>query len=379
MVTVQDRIWIPHQVGLEFSRNRLEVISQQEEAYDSVIKKLNEAMEKIQAPREHPFLSEGKKKKLEEVLKEVLEELEGRKKKHTALYNNDPILKKVFELFDGKVGAPFPQDRLAEIYKDGAKRYEQKSPPGYEDKNTKKEDERKYGDLIVWYQLIDKAKDGKPIIFVNDDGKEDWWLIHKGKTIGPRPELIAEMLDKAKAQFYMYQPWRFMEYAGKQLNREVTETAIEEAKAVDKARAAKPDFARMAIPYVDPAWELREIIQQVGSDNNDASVATRILTQAENLARLRQVINSAKWQGLHDKNLVKRAVTYLKYIIDNTVDAISFGNINLSPRRQHEVMLIIRGLRLLVMNQSSGDEPDPDFWATGWTMLKKLRKVLGGD
>ena len=46
------------------------------------------------------------------------------------------------------------------------------------------EDIKKYGDLILWYQIIDKAKESKkPIILISGDVKEDWWLEKNGKRI----------------------------------------------------------------------------------------------------------------------------------------------------------------------------------------------------
>ena len=59
--------------------------------------------------------------------------------------------------------------------------------------------------LVIWfytYQIIDKAKSSKkPIILVTSEKKKDWWRKIKGQTIGPKPELIEEMQDKANVQF----------------------------------------------------------------------------------------------------------------------------------------------------------------------------------
>lgn len=86
-----------------------------------------------------------------------------------------------------KVGGPYPLDKKKEAFEQGRKRYEKHIPPGYKDeeKNNKKgqgkeqgnsNEERRFGDLIVWVQILDKAEEtGKPIVFVTDDRKEDWW------------------------------------------------------------------------------------------------------------------------------------------------------------------------------------------------------------
>lgn len=123
---------------------------------------------------------------------------------------------------------------MKELYKEGEKRYELKIPPGYEDKT--KEGTRKYGDLILWFQTVDKSKtDKKPIIFVTDENKGDWWWLDpKGQIIGPRAELIEEMLSKTNNKFYMYRVDPFMEYAKKYLSEEIKQEAIDEVKGIRK-------------------------------------------------------------------------------------------------------------------------------------------------
>ena len=64
---------------------------------------------------------------------------------------------------------------------------------------------KKYGDFIIWKQLIEHAIDTKKnVIFVTDDEKEDWWEEFNGKTIGPRPELSKEFREKTSKLFLMY-------------------------------------------------------------------------------------------------------------------------------------------------------------------------------
>ena len=115
--------------------------------------------------------------------------------------------------------------------KEGSKRYDNEVPPGYRDK-SKPEDER-YGDLLIWFQMIGKAKEAKkPIIFVTDDNKEDWWQIFKGKTIGPRPELVNEFFATTGQRLYIYSPVQFMEYARQYLKRKIEQRTIDEVREV---------------------------------------------------------------------------------------------------------------------------------------------------
>jgi diguanylate cyclase (GGDEF)-like protein len=90
----------------------------------------------------------------------------------------------------------------------------------------------------VWSQLKDVAAlQQKPIIFITDDAKEDWWLKHEGKTIGPKPELIHEMQADAQVDFHMYSSDRFIDRAQAELGIEGRQ-AVKEVKWIvaDRSR-----------------------------------------------------------------------------------------------------------------------------------------------
>lgn len=147
-------------------------------------------------------------------------------------------------LFQGKVGEAYTKEQLNEIYKEADGRYANKIPPGYRD-NAKPGNE-KYGDYIIWQQLKEHAKtQGKPLIFVTDDKKDDWWWVHEGKTIGPRPEIRRDMYEYAKVKFYMYQSERFIEYARNlfNLNQQETQKAIDEVREVKEAQSNEAGFS----------------------------------------------------------------------------------------------------------------------------------------
>jgi hypothetical protein len=129
-------------------------------------------------------------------------------------FNDDSILDNLSEIFDGKVGKDFREEQLKSIYSEGIGRYQKKTPPGYMDNNKEKEGERIYfGDLILWKQIIEKAKkDKKHIILVTNEKKEDWWYKVNGKKIGPRGELVKEFREATKKLIAVYTLDRFIEY-----------------------------------------------------------------------------------------------------------------------------------------------------------------------
>ena len=68
-----------------------------------------------------------------------------------------------------------PEETLKAKEDEAKKRYERKTPPGFMDCDSK-DDIRRYGDAILWFQVLDKAKSAKrDVILVTDDRKTDWW------------------------------------------------------------------------------------------------------------------------------------------------------------------------------------------------------------
>ena len=92
------------------------------------------------------------------------------------LLTEDEILNHVVEMFEGRVGTPYSKEQLEKIIEEGKERYKGKIPPGFKDSDKHGDTEvfaeicQKFGDLIIWKQVIEKSKESKKgIIFVTDD------------------------------------------------------------------------------------------------------------------------------------------------------------------------------------------------------------------
>jgi hypothetical protein len=234
---IEDRLWVPHQAALEYQRNRLEVISAQREAYTQIEHLLVDTQKKLdnqlKSYKRHPLINATKLfGSINDAFIGQIDELREIRQKHPDLVDRDDVREILTKLLAGKVGLPYSEERLKEICKEGEDRYAKSRPPGYKDAKSK-EGERVFGDLVLWYQVIDKASAEKvPVIIVTDDVKEDWWWRHEGRIIGPNPELVEEVRNKANVGFYMYVSDKFMEYARDYLKQNVDQTAIDEIREV---------------------------------------------------------------------------------------------------------------------------------------------------
>ena len=233
------RIWIPYQVAHEFQKQRLAVMDEQVKAYDEVItlfgktsSDLKKALNKYN--KRHTFIEPSQlTSKIEQAIAESKQILYEAKRQHPNLWEADTSRDKIDELFSGKIGEPYDEAVLKEKYQEAERRFALNIPPG--PKDTGKKGITRYGDVILWFQLLDFATtEKKPIIFITDDVKEDWWLpsTQSHSPIRPHPELIQEMYLKAGISFHMYEGYKFVEQAQTFLQLENQQAIIDEIKAI---------------------------------------------------------------------------------------------------------------------------------------------------
>lgn len=219
---INKRLWIPYQVAQEFHKNRATVIVEQKEPYQkisSIVKKnftnLVDEIKKTRIHKHHPFLDiTSVVSSIEESCGSIIEDLNENAKQHPVLISDDDYLKEIHIIFESKYGDAPDSETLEKLIAEGKKRFDEKTPPGYMDSD--KEGDNKYGDYILWTQILGKAKlTKKDVVFVTDDDKEDWWQRIKGMTIGARPELRKEFREETGQKFIIYNSATFFDYAQK--------------------------------------------------------------------------------------------------------------------------------------------------------------------
>jgi hypothetical protein bacD2_01168 len=248
----EERVFITEQILFEYLKNREKVIEKPLILYDKLMDKksdygyivkimdkivevedeMNKKIDKIDGivqtfkeicskKDKHPFLSQEIIEKISTFVKEysnklkntdikikerigeikslASEEIKGRKEEIKKIINNDDIKDIIDKKF--KKGESYTYSDLMDIMKEGEFRYSNSIPPGYEDKEKK--GFQKYGDLIIWKQIIQICeKEDKDCIFISNDKKEDW--DDKELSGSPRLELIKEFNEITMKMFYKY-------------------------------------------------------------------------------------------------------------------------------------------------------------------------------
>ncbi|MFJ4261904.1 PIN domain-containing protein [Paenarthrobacter nicotinovorans] len=199
----KEQMWIPYQVAAEFHRNVHKERAKQKQTTNHT-----ERIGKIKQLLDH-FRSTDKKTRIYtapppsqeealaglEKLKQELYEQKKEIERQTHHNTPDALLDRIANVFDNGVGnKPGPED-LERMSEEAEERFNREIPPGYKDSG--KDGNRKYGDYILWRQLLDHSSTVKRhVVFVTDDDKLDWWLKGEdGTSLAPRPELVQEFRD----------------------------------------------------------------------------------------------------------------------------------------------------------------------------------------
>lgn len=316
LTSVKQRLWLPHQVGLEFHRNRLDVIEQQDQAFGSIETALTKAKSLVEKElngfRRHPSLNrQGITQALEAGLRGVQETItESRRVFAEAPFIDngvDTVLAAITELFDSRVGVPFSERELAAIHDEGSTRYEKSIPPGYKDQ-AKPEPDR-YGDLVLWRQMLARGSESKlPVIFITDDGKDDWWQNFKGRTMGPRVELIEEFYDATDQRIHFYTPEGFLQYA-KDLGGSpgIRDESIGEVQLVSEAPYRAVEMLSEQLTSLTRRRERLEQEMRLQDDSPDGGTTRhqRELRQLElELAELTKALAESSDRHLRMKELI---------------------------------------------------------------------------
>jgi hypothetical protein len=246
LTRLKDQLWIPYQVALEYLRDRNGVVDAQLAPYEAARKTIEGAVDTLAKAFPKYQDTTSLLQPLKEAMTIAAEALSAGRERRQSDMAADSRHEELSALLLRRVGSNYSGEELETRKKEALDRAAKEIPPGYKD--AKKEGDRSIGDVLAWFQMLDfAAKTKKPIIFITGDAKEDWWWRSGGKTLGARPELRREMLDRAGVRFHMYNPENFLSYASRFLKLNVASEAIDEGREAEKETREPTDLAREVV------------------------------------------------------------------------------------------------------------------------------------
>lgn len=251
---IKDKCWFPHQVCLEYQRNRLKAVSDSRAALGKIPNKITNSITELKsAIFGNDFNSTiSRYSNLRGELNELFNSLERtandfkethiepRRTNIDFINKHDVIRDKIDELTDGRIGpAPADQNAIDALNKSGKTRYQYKIGPGYDDERAKTNNfyaynglnyDAQYGDYYVWSQVLDHVGSNpqRSVVYVTNDAKSDFFYKIDGQTRGPNESLITEMKKKGASEFLLQNIDTFLHHANAHLHANIGESAIDE-------------------------------------------------------------------------------------------------------------------------------------------------------
>ncbi|MFJ6743787.1 PIN-like domain-containing protein [Streptomyces sp. NPDC091279] len=283
---VRKRLWLPHQVALEFVRGRHRVIAQRakslKDAPNILNRRLGEANKAIIGAREFvqellikyardttaseslaakissqavdTLLSDWKKE-----LISLVQDLKDHDLAPASMDSNDPVLPQVAELFGANIAEPpSPAEIQRRVNEASSYRFPNKIPPGYSDAG-KGTSLSAAGDFLLWEEVvhfISASPERNRVLFVSLDTKEDWYEPEElGRGRRPWPSLASEMRIRAGAELRIETPGQFYRGVNRFLDAEIADETYEE---IDRASetAKEPIITEQEASRTEPPDDL---------------------------------------------------------------------------------------------------------------------------
>jgi len=137
---IKDRLWLPYQIASEYHENRLSTILEEEEKYKKIINDIKNSPIKI------------------------LKDIDNNLEEYNSRFEKDDILEELNNLYKGKVGEQYKNEEREKYIKIAEERFKNGLVPGLRDKD--KTINKRYGDVIIWLNTIEKSKEEKNLVFL---------------------------------------------------------------------------------------------------------------------------------------------------------------------------------------------------------------------
>jgi len=321
---VKDRIWIPHQVALEFHRNRIDAAQDQLDFYNETCKSLesakNQALQKLNEFANRCALGVSEKGALKKPIEKAFNVAIQGVRLHEGKFdltigrvlNEDPVLEELASLFDGRVGPAMSEQDLEAAEAEAKRRKVEQIPPGYKDGRKRK---NAAGDYIVWEQTLLEAELRRiPVVIVSNDDKEDWVTKRSDFSMGPREELVREMEGRAGVTFRLVKFSSFLEATNSSsTSAAVSRETLSQAKMA--SRQSDRRATRIIISEEQAEGYLDFLRFALESSSRDLESASRELATVQDDEDVESLLRSEVDRAAHGVVMFKRRVEHFEHLM----------------------------------------------------------------
>lgn len=256
------RLWLPHHVGVEFYRNHAVHRDMRAMAYQNVVKEVAQferlAAQRLGKGKTHEDLRKDVARVVREAVAGIRSSIQALREADTMLTgpDDDSVLDRIEAAFEGRAAAaPDPAVLRGRVEEFETWRVPGRIPPGFEDRG-KEGTVRKAGDYLIWAEILQHAAEvGDDIVFVTEDGKEDWWETTDGVR-RPHRALILEFQRATGRAYHQIGLDDFVRLAVEAAGQEAAEDTLDEIVAVreEERRAVSRAYLTLDESFRELLW-----------------------------------------------------------------------------------------------------------------------------
>ena len=222
-------------------------------AYQDVVKEVAQferlAAQRLGKGKTHEDLRKDVARVVREAVVGINSSIEALRAADTVLTgpDDDSVLDRIEAAFEGRAAAaPDPAVLRGRVEEFETWRLPGRIPPGFEDRG-KEGTVRKAGDYLIWAEILQHAAEvGDDIVFVTEDGKDDWWETTDGVR-RPHRALALEFQRATGRAYHQIGLDDFVRLAAEAAGQEATEDTLDEIVAVREEVRQFDDEERSAV------------------------------------------------------------------------------------------------------------------------------------
>lgn len=202
--SIKNKLWISYDSAWHYHKFVNEVIMKQIVSIDKMKYLLNQAVSLAKDDLCYPHFASDTFASLEGTVNSLISECDSQKVAQKDMLYDHELKQRIDRLFSDRVGVPYENAQLEELYKQGENRYSKLIPPGYT--TSSYEDKRlRYHDFIVWQQMIKYAMNAhKNIVMCTARLTEDWFYTIDGTPVISNSQIVNEFQEEAHQSFRCY-------------------------------------------------------------------------------------------------------------------------------------------------------------------------------
>ena len=198
-----ERLWLPYDTAWLYHERLAAIVDEQVKNVDSAASALNRLKDSFSDNGQHPYISDTLKVDFDRMMNKIKEALDKDRNFLLGHLNNSSLRSRIDEIYQGRIGDPYEQSQLEQLYQESEERHKQRRHPSI-DFSSSKNIRIRHHRLIVWKQIERYAKEKKkPIVLVLNRITPNWFFIYNDAMVRPHQNLINEFIENTGQNIYI--------------------------------------------------------------------------------------------------------------------------------------------------------------------------------